>query len=120
MITKKQFDLLYSDDVTKKEYDAIIRQIGERFDEICRKFIRKTNKSRAWYAYGNWEWYGSEGFFDPAEYQEYIEISGEWIEPPPGYDLAFPTRWLWEENWEKEMKQVSEEYEKERRIYPGR
>lgn len=113
MITKQQFDSLFSDNITRKQYDTIIQQIDERFGEICEKFLRKRNKSRAWYDYGNLyiEDEYSEGHFDPDEYKEYIEINGEWIEPPAGFDFSFPTRWLWEADWEKEMKKISEDYE---------
>lgn len=113
MITKQQFDSLFSFDITKKQYDAIIQQIDERFEEICEKFLRKTNSS-AWYVYGNLSYKdeNSEGFFDPEEYKEHIEIGGEYINPPPGYGLSFPTRWLWEESWEEEMQKTVEDYKK--------
>lgn len=112
MITKEQFDFLFSDSITKKEYDAIIAQIDKRFEEICEKFLKKTSKS--WYVYGNFSYKdeNSEGCFDPEEYKEWVEIGGENINSPPGYDLAFPTRWLWTEDFEDEMKRESENYKK--------
>ena len=38
-ITKAQFDLLCTDNITKKDYDAIISKIDIRFFEICRHII---------------------------------------------------------------------------------
>jgi hypothetical protein len=117
MISKEQFESLFSDTITKKQYDAIIVQIDERFGEICEKFIQKTSKNRSWYVYGNlfYEDEHSEGFFDPEEYKEYVEIGGEWIEPPPGYDLKFPTRWLWED-FDEELKQTISEYKNQENL----
>lgn len=113
MITKKEFDLLYDENVTKKQYDLIIKKIDERFEEICEKFLRR--KRDGWYVYDNYDYgvEGSAGSFDPTEYREDIFIDGENIDPPPGYDLSFPTRWLWESGWEKEMKETSKIYKKE-------
>ncbi len=117
MITKAQFDSLFSEDITKKQYDVIIAEIDKRFHEICKKFIHKESGSdgRGWYDYGNvsYDDENSEGYFDPEEYKENIQVGGEWIDTSPGYDAEFPTRWLWEENWEEEMKQTSEKYKQE-------
>jgi len=109
MITKDQFDSLFDENIKKKDYDEIIRLIDERFEEICERFLIKKNRS-AWYSYGNLSYTDEddEGFFDPHDYKEFIEVAGEYIEGPPGYDLSFPTSWLWAENWEQEMKETSE------------
>lgn len=106
MITKEEFDSLYSDEITKKQYDEIVNRINLRFVEICNKFLRKKNKT-AWFDYGNASYDYSDdinGYFNPQLYQDYVGILGESIEPPPGYGYEFPTRWLWEEHWEAEMK----------------
>lgn len=107
MITKAQFDSLFDEDVTKKQYDEIIGLIDDRFNEICKIFLIKRNRQKAWYDYDN-ETEDSRGYFDLKNYKEYIGVSGEWIEPPLGYDLDFPTRWLWED-FEQEMKKTIED-----------
>jgi hypothetical protein len=113
MITKEQFESLYSDDITKKQYDAIIELIDERFGEICSKFLVNKN-ANFWFSYGNasWDDQDDEGYFDPEEYRENIRIGCDCdcTNPPAGYDYEFPTRWLWEENWQEEMQKVSKEY----------
>ena len=114
-ITKQQFDSLYSDDITKKQYDIIIDEIDKRFIEICEKFLHKNNKhGDSWYEYDNFSWNdeNSNGFFDPKEFKEEIAIGGEWIDPPPGYGFSFPTRWLWED-FEEELNETSEKFLKE-------
>ena len=51
-ITKEEFDSLYSNNITKKNYDIIISKIDERFSEIIRKIIPNLNR-KGWYDYGN-------------------------------------------------------------------
>ena len=80
-ITKEQFESLYSDKITKKEYDHIISLITDRFSEICKKIIKHHNDM--WFDYGNCDYYSenSGGYFDPKEYKNFIEIGGEWVNP---------------------------------------
>ena len=40
MITKDQFDKLYDDNISKKEYDFIIQEINKRFSEICKNILK--------------------------------------------------------------------------------
>lgn len=112
-ITKEQFDSLFDENIKKKDYDHIISLIDQRFGEICEKFLVKKNKHGSWYDYDNasYEDEDSRGSFDPVDYKNDVGIMGEWIEPPPGYDLSFPSRWLWED-FEEELKQEIENYKK--------
>ena len=100
------FNKLYDENITVKERNYIIDLIDKRFSEICEKLLKKADKERAWYDYGNvpYESEGVEGDFDIFLYKENVDIGGEYIEGKPGYeDMSFPTRWLWEENWEEEL-----------------
>jgi len=106
-ITKQEFDSLFNDNITKKEYDIIIEKINQRVDEICEKFLHETNRHMScWYAYDN-SCDGYDGFFDPKKYKENIKFTCENMKPPEvyqhGYYTQFPTRWLWENTWETEM-----------------
>ena len=102
-ITKTEFDSLYSDNITKKEYDRIIELINFRFSEICNKILKKG--ARGWFDYANcgYESDHAEGHFDPTKYKEFTEIGGEYISLPAPYDslgvcgYSFPTRWFWED-----------------------
>jgi len=119
-IAKSEFDRLYSENITKAEYDNIIGKVNERFVEICQTIIPKkpgcfTNPI-GWFAYGNChfeEGNGSEGWFDINEYKSEIEIGGAGILTPGPYYNFFPTRWLWEENFEDEFKNEVEQFKKE-------
>lgn len=123
-ITQEQFNRIYSKNITKKEYDDIITQINERFNEICNKILLK-NPGR-WFDYSNCG-YGSEysnGYFDPEEYKMEISIGGEYAKlPEPFYSYpyedkdsclenCFPTRWLWED-FEEEFKTQVDKYKLE-------
>ena len=107
-ITQEQFESLYSSEILKKDFDAIISLIDQRFTEICQKFLIKKNKNY-WFDYDNasYDDDGVQGVFDPDNYKTDIGITGEWIDPPEGYDFSFPTRWLWED-FEEELKTETE------------
>lgn len=114
MITKEEFESLFDENITKKEYDRIIAEIDKRFVEICNKFLVKTDKQRAWFDYGNCSYDSEEssGFFDPHEYKEEVQIGGCWIETPEPYDAYFPTHWLWS-SFALEMKETIANHKKE-------
>jgi hypothetical protein len=96
-ITKKEFDSLYSDDITKKEYDRIINKIDNRFSEIMMTLL--PNPTKGWFDYGNCNYDSEEsgGYFDPHWYKEEIEIGGECSYLPDPFGEYIPTRWLWED-----------------------
>lgn len=94
-ITKEQFESLHDVNITKKQHDEILSLIDDRFVEICKIFL--IMKKDSWFDYNS-----ENGCFD-INWKEYIPITGDWIKPRPGYDLDFPTRWLWED-FEDEMK----------------
>ena len=120
-ITKEEFDSLYSDSITKKNYDAIVDKIDERFGEIVEILIPKMD-ARGWYDYGNCS-YDSDrdaGYFDTDEYKNHIVVGGNSASLPMPYygqENSFPTRWLWQD-FEEEMKRTvakcKDELEKEK------
>lgn len=105
-ITKEEFDKLYSDDIRKKEYDAIIVKINDRFSEIVKTLLPDRDR-RAWFDYGNCGYEGGfVGYFDIQDYKENIQVGGEYISLPPPYingGNKFPTRWLWEDGFKEEF-----------------
>ena len=107
-ITKKEFNSLYSDDITKKEYDNIIVKIDRRFSEIMIALL--SNPTKGWFDYGNCSYDSEEsgGFFDPKRYEEGISIGGEYSELPEPFLDEFPTRWLWEDFQVEFTKEVTE------------
>ena len=115
-ITELEFKLLYDENITKKRYEEIILKINNRFNYICSKFVIKTSRHQSWFDYGNTcqthQDFETDGYFDPNDYLEWIEIGGKYIKPSPGYDLGVPTKWLWED-FEDELKQVMIKHRKE-------
>jgi len=119
-ISKEDFDKLYSDTVTKKEYDQIITKIEARFNEIMETIWPSAKRPyKAWYDWGNCEYEGenSNGYFDPKDYKENIEIGGECVNLPEPYSNCgspyFPTRWLWEDFEDEFKAEVAKEKAKE-------
>ena len=99
-ITKQEFDTLYSDDVTKKQYDAVIAKIDQRFGEIIITLMPNFHKNRqGWFDYDNCSYDSdvSGGYFDPQAYQERIAIGGKWDGLPAPFEYEIPTKWLWED-----------------------
>ncbi len=107
-ILKEQFDRLTSDDITKKDYDTLVKDIHSRVNEIV---MFMCNKNFDWYDFSNeGGTESSPGWFDPVWYKDFVEITGH-IKFPPPYDnpLGFPTRWIWED-FEEEFKRDVDGY----------
>ena len=102
-ITKEEFDELYDENIIVKRQNEILHKIDDRFSEICKKFL-KIKPNRGWFDYDSVDVYSENscGYFCTSQYRDQIYINGEWIDPPKGYDLSFPTRWLWED-FEEEL-----------------
>lgn len=102
-ITKQDFDKLYDENISKKEYDRIIKLIDARFVSIVEKMIPNI-PNQAWFCYGNCSNRDrTNGFFDPQLYRENIYIGGHINVPDPFESFGIPARWLWED-FEDEMK----------------
>lgn len=100
-VTQEEFEKLYSDTITKKEYDEIIQKIDERFSEII-YLICPALKKRGWFDYGNCDYRSEDsgGHFDPQRYKVNIKVGGENVTLPEpwGWEYQIPTRWLWSNN----------------------
>lgn len=108
-ITKEEFDNLYSDTISKKDYDYIDAKIDMRFAEII-SGIRTNN---GWFDYSNEGGkYGPGGTFDKEDYKENIRFTGEAKVPFP-YSDDIPTRWLWEDFEEEFRREVEKDKERE-------
>jgi len=114
--TKRQFDKLCDENIRKRDYDSIIDLINLRFGEIV-LLIKPAIKNKGWFDYGNCTYSGEEsgGFFDPKEYNAYIDVGGEWADLPTGFEEeygenSFPTCWLWTSN--EKIKEVIKKIER--------
>lgn len=116
-ITKEQFLSLYSDTITKKEYDSVINKINNRVDEIVEFcFYKKPNKF--WYDYNNEDGEHRPGFFCPKKYNENIGVYINNGMPKFPYYFAdgdiFPVNWLWEDFEDSLIKNENELKSKEK------
>jgi hypothetical protein len=116
LLTKDEFMRLYDEYISKKDYDNIIYKITHRVREIVLTMV-KPHTNRFWWDFDNcnYDSDNSDGFFDPAKYREGIGIGGENVNFPEPYDCdpGFPTRWLWDAEFEKEFKKEVEKYKEE-------
>lgn len=105
-MTKEEFDKLYSNDISKKEYDRIISLIDQRSSDVVMLIWPKICDD-GWFVYANYSYEDkeSEGYFDINEYKKEICYGGDFKFPEPycftdeglGY---IPTRWLWTDDEE--------------------
>ena len=112
MITQEQFLSLSSDTITKKEYDALIEKITLRCDYIVRKCLQKEietsgSEDHFWWDFDNRAWdldgnFINDGYFDEKEHQNAV---GFYFETDCLSFGAFPTKWIWSENFEDELKE---------------
>ena len=107
-ITKEQFDKLYSDDISKKEYDKLIENIEDRVNKIWRQICKISKRKLEWWAFENDVDLGhgngsTGGEFDPKEYRDFITIIGDVTRSGSEYDDGFPTRFLWQDDFEEEV-----------------
>lgn len=103
-ITKDEYVNLLSDTISKKQYDATLFLINNRFHYIMRTVCTKLG----WYDYSN----GHDehnGYFEPKYYEidDDIYFDGHYKMSDP-YS-AIPIRWLWE-NFEEEFEKAVEDH----------
>lgn len=115
-MNKNRFELLYDENVTKKDYDKICEEVTERFYEICeiiyqyehkdknRDYINFSNAADSDYGF-------YDGYFDPEIYQNFIDIRTYHKSNYLGFNNSFPVCWLWYTN-----EQIEEELLKNHNI----
>lgn len=108
-LTKEEYFSLWSDDISKKQYDIIISKINDRFYYIMKTICIELN----WWDFDN-GWEEGSGFFEPCDYYKnsntYITFRGNYRLPQPYSSCPnIPIRWLWED-FEESFKKEVEEY----------
>jgi hypothetical protein len=100
IVPHETFRRLYSPDITQAEHRRILAKIDSRFCEIVASLASLgTCDQKMWYDY-------SCGIFNPVEYEEHVEFTGEFINFPEPYSSCFPTRWLWEDHEEEMLSEI--------------
>lgn len=98
-IKQSDIDLLSSDDISKKNYDQIIKSIDDRFGYVFLKFMEIVGRTVDWFDFDNEGGEYTRGYFDPNEYKDEIMITGSYDHDHKSinsfYDSdAIPTKWL--------------------------
>lgn len=98
--------------VTKREYDAIVKEIGNRVQYIWTNLLQISGRKLSWYAFQN-DVYADDGdgsdggCFDSETDGEFIELDGDYTrrDIDGDFENGFPTRFLWTENevWKQEV-----------------
>lgn len=112
IITQDRIFKLNDPNVTKREYDAIVKEIGDRVHYVWTNLLKISGRYLGWYAFQNDNYAddsdGSDGgCFDPEKDGEFIELYGDYAhrDIDGDFENGFPTRFLWTENdvWKQEV-----------------
>jgi hypothetical protein len=110
-ISKEDFDSLYSNTITKREYDAILRDIDYRFSRIIEHICPRVHEYGGWFDYDTIGEDENQGVFDPKKYMDFIYTRVERHRLPKPYEQGIPTRFLWED-FESEVKREIDKFRK--------
>lgn len=114
LLTKKEFESLSSDNITKKQYDDIVEKINKRFYEIVVGIVGKRNLH--WVDYDN-GYDEQDGYFDLERYKNGICFEGEgrakFSEFVDVLDWEIPIEWLWEEDYKEQYEKLAIEIRSE-------
>jgi len=111
-ITKELVHKLNDENITKREYDDIVDEIGKRVDHIWKTLLKISNRKYRWSAFQNHEQRpqtrsGFGGCFDPENDGDFIRLDGGFICHSFDGDFfdGFPTRFLWTDDdiWKSEV-----------------
>lgn len=109
------FDLflqLWTDGITKREWDRIVGLATQRSCTIWERILTLQKRKHRWYDFDNEGGEEAPGTFDPNLYQNEVGMTGEYSGSYDGpFEGGFPTRFLWEPEWEEEVKEAIEEYQ---------
>lgn len=110
-LTFELFQQLWTDDITKSEWNRIVRLARERACAVWVKLLALQNRKWIWYDFDNEGGEEAPGTFDPKLYQNEVRMIGEYYGSYDGpFEEGFPTRFLWEPEWEEEVKQATKEH----------
>lgn len=112
-ITRELVEKTADENIPRKEYNAILAAISLKADEIWRYILDQSGRNLGWYAFENDVSYGrgngsSGGNFDYNNDKDFIEFVGEYssfgdVSDFYQYESGFPTRFLWEEDYQSEV-----------------
>lgn len=112
IIAQERVLKLKDENITKRDYNAIVKEVNDRVDYIWRTLCKLTNRKLEWYAFQNDVEFdrgeGSDGgSFDIETDFHYIRLHGNFSERPfdGAYSEGFPTYFLWTDDsvWIEEV-----------------
>lgn len=123
IITEKDFNSLYDETISHKDYHKIINEIEDRVSDILNDLYENKHIDLEWYCFsnGNEDEESCPGNFDPQIYKDKIELIGdinieEYVSNLSGssHTRSIPTRWLWEEGYLEECKNAQISFNKKK------
>lgn len=103
-ITKEEFDMLSSDDLTVKHQKEILDKISSRMQYIVGSIHAASGGTLHWYDYDNCMG-DRAGFFNVDAYPDNISLEGNFDFHHYPHGNSFPTRWLYSD-FEAELSEM--------------
>jgi len=118
VIDKDLIDEMLDENISKKRYKEIEVIVNEKAQAVWYEICHICGRKIVWWGFSNDVELGNGngstgGTFDPEIYYDEIEMIGHYTNSKKYYDLydyGFPTRFLWEENWQNEVVENCEKY----------
>jgi len=108
-IDKALMDRLFDGSMTVKEANELIERIEDRCNYIVRTFIDiwgKWNEEIDWWDFSNeCGKDGPSGYFNEVKYKFKVGFTGEFEFDG---DRTFPTKWIWEDFEEEQIKEAAD------------
>lgn len=111
--TDKEFNELFSSDISVKHQKELVRKAENRFAYIIPALYKILEREVSWFDYDNGHG-ETDGYFDPVAYSQEIDYEGNFGAPHKNtynfdkYDYSIPISWL-KDNFEESVKN---EYDK--------
>jgi hypothetical protein len=122
-ISKEEYYSIFSDDITKKNYNSLVSKITDRCNFIIRKIAEVQDIKVNWWDFDNYPSNVDDGngHFDAKKNDKFITFDGDFddskIESDAVFltDLQFPVEFIWmdDEDITKEVKSKFEKNKKE-------
>lgn len=100
---KDAFFSIFDDSISVKRQNEIKAMISDRFQYIMETLFQLNAVEFSWYDFDNEAGEDNPGHFDPMDYREETDFTGEWNSAPSGFEspeldnCTFPNTWYYED-----------------------
>lgn len=118
---KDVFLSIFDDSISVRRQNQIKTMITDRFQYIMETLFQLNGVKFSWYDFDNEAGEGKSGYFDPVDYREETDFTGEWNYVPRGFkspeldNCAFPNAWYYEDFEQSVIDELTRQKEEKER-----